>query len=159
MPIYPELPVNANPPPPFADTLLTISGWGQLIFQARDLTQKIEPIKAASQVDRDVNAVAIDLSNPAFRKYQTTITCTDRRPPPFDNFWPGMVVEVSCVTPLCYPVGNPGSPTREEVHASSITLNGFVFYLPILTMLVQELSWQKEDWRANSPWSLTLVEQ
>jgi hypothetical protein len=153
-----ELPVNANPPPPFADTQLVISGWGQLIYQARGLTQSLEVIPQAFEQDYDVNANRIDLSNPAFRKYQSTITCSDRRPPPMDALFPGAIVTVHCTTPLCYLNGNPGSPNRPEASGSSLSFNGFTFYRPILDMMVGPLSWRLEDWEATVGWQIQLFE-
>ncbi len=153
------LPPALVQPPTKADTQLTISAWGQLIFQARGLTQTLEVIQAAMQQERDAYGELLDLSNPAFRKYQSRITCTDVRVPPFDALWPGMVVDVGCAAFLCYPVGNPGSPAREEVSGSSFVANGSVFYRPLLTMMITAISWQREEWKANQPWTFSLAER
>jgi hypothetical protein len=145
--------------PTVGDTQLSISAWGQLIFQARGLTQTLEVIQAAQQQERDAYGELLDLSNPAFRKYQSRIACTDVRPPPFDALWPGMVVEMSCAAFLCYAIGNPGSPAQEEVSGSSFTANGFVFYRPFFPqMMVRSISWQREEWKMNQGWAFS-VEQ
>ncbi len=145
--------------PAVGDTQLSISTWGQLIFQARGLTQTFEPIQAAQQMDRDAYGDAIDLSNPAFQKYLTRVTCTDVRPPPFDMVWPGTVFEVSSATFLAYAIGNPGSPGREEVSGSSFSANGFVFYRPYFPrMMMKTYSWQREEWKANNGWNFTMEE-
>ena len=152
------LPVNLNPPPTLADTQLFISAWGQLIYQARGLTQTYKFIEGALQIDRDAYGNAIDLSNPAFHKYRTTITCTDVRPPPLDAAFPGIVYTVTCAAFMCFPVGNPGSPARTVASGSDFTENGFTFYLPVLTMMVFDASWFREEWKANQGWSLTMEE-
>ena len=159
-----SLPINENSPPPYLDTMMVITPSGspawQLIYQARQITQTLEVISAAQQQQRDVNAVLIDLSNPAFRKFQSVVTCPgDVRAPPFDALWPGMVVTVAPANLLAYPEGNLGSPSREEVHGSVFVLNGTVYYQPLLTMLVRGVSWQFAEWKASMSWSLKLEEQ
>jgi hypothetical protein len=154
-----SLPVNPNSPPPFLDTMLVIKPAGaptwELIYQARQITQTLEVIAAAQEQERDVNGVLVDLSNPAFRKYQSTVTCPgDVRAPPFDNLWPGMIVSMASATLLAYPVGNPGSPYQEEYHANTRTLNGMVYYQPYFPqMMVRKVSWSYVEWKAELPWS------
>lgn len=145
--------------PPGADTLLTISAWGQTLYQARNLIQTLSVIKEAFQQQRSVNGTLVDLSNPIFRKYESKITCTDVNAPPLDGFWPGMIVTVDCACSLCYPVGNPGSPARPEVSGSSYQEGNFVFYRPVLTMVVGPISEHFEEWKADVQWELNLAEQ
>jgi hypothetical protein len=153
------LPQNVAPPPIFADTQLEITAWGQFIYQARDLDQTLEIIQEATQQVRNSNGNMLDLSNPAFRKYKSRVTCSDRRAPPFDAFWPGMIVTVNCCTPLCYKTGNPGSPGRAAVAGTTpATLNGFVFYLPSLVMMIRAVSWTKKDWQATIGWNFEMEE-
>jgi hypothetical protein len=153
------LPINPDSPPPFLDTQLVITPAGaptwKLIYQARQIEQTLEIINAAQQQSRDVNAILIDLSNPAFRKYSTTITCPgDVRSPPFDNLWPGMVVSMASAAWLAFPEGNPGSPFQEEYHATTFTLNGTVYYQPYFPqMMVRKCSWTMKTWAASVPWS------
>jgi hypothetical protein len=144
--------------PSASDTLLTISGFGTLLYQARNLDQTLEVIQEASDMERSVNGTLVDLSNPIFRKYKSKISCTDVNAPPLDNIWPGMVVTVGCTINLCYPVSNPGSPARNEVSGSSYTQGHFVFYRPVLIMRVAQLSQNFEEWKANNGWTLTLEE-
>lgn len=144
--------------PSGADTLLTISGFGNMLYQARGLTQTLEVIQEASDLDRSVNGTLVDLSNPVFRKYRSKITCTDVDAPPLDNVWPGMIVEVQCAVSLCYPTGNPGSPARNEVSGASYTQGSFTFYRPVLKMRVMTLSQSFEEWKADLAWVLQLEE-
>lgn len=156
------LPANPDGPPAFLDCQLIITPVGaptwQLIYQARQIEQTLEIIAAAQEQERDVNGVLTDLSNPAFRKYQSTITCPgDVRSPPFDALWPGMIVSMESAVWLAYPVGNPGSPYQEEVSGSSMELNGTVYYQPRFPqMMVRSCSWTMRTWAASVPWSFKL---
>ena len=144
--------------PPNADTLLSISGFGTLLYQARGLTQTLELIPEATDLERSVNGTLVDMSNPIFRKYKSKISATDVDAPPLDNVWPGMIVDVDCAASLCYPTGNPGSPARPEVSGSSWTQGIFNFYRPVLTMRVMTLSQSFEEWKADNAWVLQLEE-
>jgi len=161
-PLYGGLPENPVAGPwqyaASADTLLTISGFGTMLYQARGLTQTLEVIKAASQNERTVNAVLTDISNPAFRKYASKITCTDINAPPLDNVWPGMTVTVGCAAYLCYPTGRSGSPGREVMSGSDFVLGNFTFYRPVLTMLISDFHEAAEEWKADVSWELDLEE-
>jgi len=141
-----------------ADTLLTISGFGEMLYQARGLTQTLTTISAAKQQQRTIKGVLIDLSNPIFRKYASKITCTDINAPPLDKVWPGMTVTVGCTAYLCYPTGRAGSPARPQVPGSSYVQGAYTFYRPILTMLVCEPTEDFEEWKADVQWSLQLEE-
>jgi hypothetical protein len=154
-----DLPVNPNwphSPPHYADSNLIISAFGKLYYQGRDLQQTYNIIDAATDQERDVNYQLVDCSNPAARQYATTISCTDRRPPPFDNIWPGMEVTVSCAAPFCVVEGQ--QPGREYVCGSELLENGFMFYLPILYMMVRKISWNMREWRADTGWTFSLEE-
>jgi hypothetical protein len=154
-----NLPVNPNwpeSPPHYADSNLTISAFGLLFYQGRDLTQSYGLLEAASDQDRDVNYGLVDCSNPAARQYTTKITCTDRRPPPFGNIYPGLKVVVSCAVPWCVTEGV--TPDREYVCGSEFFENGFMFFLPLLYMMVRTVSWQGKEWRADIGWSISLEE-
>lgn len=48
-----ELPWSPTSSPP-SDTLLTISGFGSMLYQARGLTQTLEVIKQANQQNRKI---------------------------------------------------------------------------------------------------------
>jgi hypothetical protein len=147
-----------NQLPPGADTLLTISGFGEMLYQARGLHQTLEIIREASQLARTIDGLLIDVSNPQFRKYASKITCSDVNAPPTDNVWPGMEVVVGCAARLCYLVGNPGSPARPVVHGSEYINGHFVFYRPELTMLVRDITLDLDEWNTTISWTMTLEE-
>lgn len=123
---------------PTQDTLLTISSFGTLLYSARGLTQTWATIKEASSQEYDNNGVLVDLSNPAFQQYETTITCTDISAPPLDNVFQGMVVTVGWVCELSYATGNPGSPGRAAVPGSTNVVGAFTYYRPLILMMVTE---------------------
>lgn len=148
-----------NALPAGADTLLTISGVGEFQYQARGLQQTLTVIKQASQQQRTINAMLIDISNPAFRKYASKIQCMDIDAPPLDNLWPGMTVTVGCAASLCYETGNPGSPFKPVVPGSSYVQGAFTFYRPLLTMMVVELPNETfDEWKSDVQWELSLEE-
>lgn len=155
MPLEGELP---GTPPNVGDTLLTISGFGSLLYQARGLSQSLEVIPQSKYQMRTINGVLTDVSNPIFRKYSSLITCTDVNTPPFDALWPGMQVEVECAAYLCYLTGNTGSPGRTVASGSEYVNGNYTFYRPVLTMLVGELRINHDEWKADVQWSLPLEE-
>jgi hypothetical protein len=112
------------------DTLLVISGMGFSPYAARGLTQTLAPIEQAKQLRRTASGKLVDVSVAQFRKYRSMISCTDQRAPAIDGIWPGMVVTVSCIAELSYPIG--GTPSRPVVSGSMREEAGFVFYRPIL---------------------------
>jgi hypothetical protein len=156
--------MSLSPPPEGvlpagADTLLTISSFGNLIYQARGLTQTLAPIAAAQQMERTINGTLTDISATQFRKYTSKISVPDEvEAPPFDGIWPGMEVIVDCAVYLCYPVGRAGSPARNVVSGSSYTENGMVFYRPSLTMLVRQPDQALDEWARKNSWNLELEE-
>lgn len=144
--------------PSGADTVLVISGLGGFQYQARGLTQSLQPIKQAQQAARTINGALRDISNHAFRKYESEISCTDINAPPLDGLFPGMVVSVQCAAILSYKTGNAGSPHRPEVSGSSWSLGDFTFYHPVLEMMVIDFSENFEEWKSDFQWKLKLEE-
>lgn len=137
-------------------TLLILTNMGVPFYSARGLSQTLTPIKESEVQDRTINGTLKDLSYSQFRKYSSVISCTDMATPAIDGIWPGQQVIISCVCELAYPVG--GTPQRPVVSGSSRTDNGFVFYRPILTMMLG--SWQDQiaEWSADYQWQLPFVE-
>lgn len=145
--------------PTGADTLLVISGFGNMTYQARGLSQTLEHIGSAVQLERTINGTLTDVSAAQFRKYQSKISVPDEvEAPPLDGIWPGMQVTVACAVYLCYPNGRVGSPDRPEVSGSSYTENGYTFYRPLLTMLVRDFTYTLDEWGRKSNWVLDLEE-
>lgn len=151
-------PLPENVLPANSDTTLTIVGLGGFRYQARGLNQTLAPIKQTQQQFRTINGSLKDVSNHAFRKYSSEITCTDINAPPLDGLFPGDEVVVDCAAVLCYKTGNLGSPNRLQVSGSSWTLGEFTFYRPILTMMVMDLSENFEEWKSDFQWKISLEE-
>lgn len=155
-----------SPSPPFenvlpanADTLLEFSALGgQLLYQGRALNQSLEWISGASQLARTVNAVLTDLSNPAFRKYQSTITCSDVNTFPGDYIYPGLEGVMDCAVGLCYWTAAKPGPSRAIVPHSYYEENGFSFYRPQLYVRVRDLKQTFDEWKCINGWSLEVEE-
>jgi hypothetical protein len=138
------------------ETVLTLTGIGVPPYSARGLTQTLEPIEQAASLQRTINGVLHDLSLSAFRKYKSTITGSDQRPPACDGVWPGKLVEVDCIAELAYSEG--GTPERDAVGGSSVE-DGFVYYRPHLTMMVTGFQLSKDEWGAIIGWTMDLEEK
>ena len=139
------------------ETVLTLSGIGVPPYSARGLTQTLEPIGSAAQLRRTVNGALVDLSDSAFRKYQSTISCQDQEPPAVDGVWPGKTVTVECVAELCF-LTSGGAPARPVVAGSQRVEGEFTFYRPELTMLVTGFSVSRDEYGAAVSWQLQLEE-
>lgn len=140
------------------DTLLTISGFGTMLYQARGLNQSLEVIAAAKNQGRVLDGDLLDISGTQFRKYLSKVTCTDSSSPPLDNIFPGMEVTVECACELCYLTGNPGSPARPVVLGSARVAGEYSFYRPVLTMLIRNVQLQFDEWNADTHWEIDLEE-
>jgi len=138
------------------ETLLILSGMGIPLYSARGLTQTLEPIEASANLRRTINGNLRDLSFEQFRKYKTKISCTDQRAPAIDGIFAGMEVEVHCVHELCYPLS--GSAQRTAVSGSERTEGDFVFYRPVLTMLITGVQSATDEYNADVQWELELEE-
>ena len=139
-----------------SDTLLVLTGIGIPAYSARGLTQTLQPIEAAGSQRRTVNGTLVDLSLSQFRKYRSTIRCSDMEAPALDGIWPGATVTVQCVAELCFPVG--GTPERIAVTGSVRTEGDFTFYRPRLVMQVIGHSIEKNEWGAVTGWTLETEE-
>ena len=139
-------------------TLLVLSGIGIPPYSARGLTQTLAPIAAAASLRRTVNGALVDLSASQFRKYASTITCTDQQAPALDGIWPGAVVVVDCVAELAYALDlvSTAGPEREVV--ASREEGDWVFYRPRLTMRVTGFEVSRDEWGAAVGWKLDLEE-
>lgn len=155
------------PVPPFenvlpanSDTILSITHFGNMLYQARGLSQTLEVIGAASQLERTINGTLVDLSNPQFRKYASKISVPDNvNAPPLDNVWPGMEVIVECACSLSYLTsGGNGPHGRDEVSGSAYVEGAYTFYRPVLTMRVVNHEEHFDEWKNIIGWSLDLEE-
>jgi hypothetical protein len=145
--------------PANSDTLLTISSFGTLLYQARGLSQTLEPISEAIQLERTINGVMTDFSAPQFRKYKTKITCpSDVNAPPLDGVFPGMQVEIGCAVGLAFATGLVGAPFQEPVSGSLYTDGAYTFYRPEFEMIIRIFETHFDEWKNIVGWSLEAEE-
>jgi hypothetical protein len=141
-----------------ADTLLVISGHGIAPYSARGLTQTLEVVSEAAVVARSVNGGLVNLSPPQFRKFRSTIACTDVAAPALAALWPGVVVDVDCVSELTY-LTSLGSPVPDRTVAASRTEGDYTYDRLRLTMMVVAPWTQSTDeYGASVQWQLELAE-
>jgi hypothetical protein len=138
------------------DTLLVLAGMGVPRYSARAITQTLEPIQEAAHIERSINGGLIDFGYSPFRKYKTTITGNDQRPPAVEGVWPGKIITVDCVAELSVVESMPLE--RPAVPGSQYTEEGYVFYRPQLTMMVFSFSMDADEWKAGVGWSLEAEE-
>ncbi len=138
-------------------TLLSLSGIGVPPYSARGLAQTLEPIDQAASLQRTINGELIDLARAEFRKYKSTISGSDQRPPSCDGLWPGRQIIVDCIEELAYPDG--GMPQRPVVEGSSFSESGFTYYRPRLTMVVTSFQLSRDEYGAQVGWSINLEEK
>lgn len=130
-------------------------------YAARGITQSLEPIGAAASLRRTVNGVLVDLSFSGFRKYSSTITCTDQQHPALDGVWPGMEVIVDCVAELSYLTagGSAARPLADTTDDPATRTEGaFTFYRPRLTMLIIGYRVNTDEYGAEVGWTMELEE-
>lgn len=145
--------------PAGADTVLSISSFGAMLYQARGLTQTLKPIAAAKQLERTINGTLVDLSVAQFRKYTSTVTVANEvNAPPLDGIFPGMEVTVACAVLLSYPTGRAGSPRRTPVSGSMYVEGDYTFYRPQIDFRVSDVDQSLDEWGAKNGWTLELEE-
>jgi len=142
---------------PASGTLLVISGPGIPLFAARGLSQTLDPVAESAVTARTVNGTLIDLSPHQFRKYTSTISCTDVDGPALDGVWPGMPLTVDCVAELGYATAG-GAPARPVVTGSERVVGGYTYYRPRLEMLVVKYTVSADEYGAAISWTLELSE-
>lgn len=146
-------------------TVLVLTGIGIPPYSARGLKQTLAPIDAASNMKRTINGGLADVSDPLFRKYQSTITGSDQSPPATDLVWPGRLLSVDCIVELSQEgsltatdpiiIGDLG---RVPVEWPPREADGFVFYRPRLTMRVTGWNIDTDEWDKAIGWTLNLEE-
>lgn len=136
---------------------LVISGLNLPPSSIRGATQTLEPIGSSELTRRTVNGTLIDISDSIFRKYKSTISCTDQAPPAFNNIWPGTQLTVKCIAELCYKTTG-GSASKSVVSGSSRTDGDYTFYRPELTMMLLSFNYDTDEYGASVNWSMELEE-
>lgn len=148
----------ADPHTPNAHTILRMVGVGVPPYSARGLKQSIGPIDQASSLRRTVNGALVDISFSGFRKYKSTISGTDQRPPNFDGKWPGLTVIVDCIAELSYTPDDGETRQRLAVPGTEHAEGAHAVYRPRLTMMIVNFSQDHDEYGADIGWSLDLEE-
>jgi hypothetical protein len=146
--------------PPNSDTLMSISSFGTLLYQARGIVHSLSVIGGATQLERTVNGTLTDFSAPQFRKYSLKLNSpSDVNAPPIDNIFPGMEVVVQCAVGFSFVTGTVGLPHKSPVSGSLYTEGAYTFYRPELTMLVRTVETTFDEWKNVVGWSMELEEK
>jgi len=139
-------------------TDLVLSGHGIPRYSARGLTQTLTLIDAAAQLFYSVNGTLLNFSPPQFRKFKSTISCTDVLPAALAALWPGVIVDVDCISPISYlPI--IGSPVPDRTVVRSEVVHDYTYDWLRLTMGVMGPWTQSTDeYAAQTSWQLDLSE-
>lgn len=144
-------------------TILTLSAIGIPPYSARGLKQTLTTINAATNLRRTVNGDLEDVSDPLFRKYESTITGEDVDPPAFGLVFPGRILTVGCISELAIqdsttdPLG-PEDLGRTPVTWPARSADGFIFFRPLLTMRVTGWNTSEDEYGKVVNWTLSLEE-
>lgn len=153
------MPVFENVLPANSDTILTISSFGNMLYQARALSQSLKPIGESTQMERTINGTLVDLSVAQFRKYSTSIRVPNNvNAPPIDNVFPGQTVTVQCACALAFVTGTVGLPHKPVVSGSMYTEGDYTFYRPELEMMVRSVDTSFDEWQNVIGWTIELEE-
>ena len=139
-------------------TVLRMVGVDVPPYSARGLKQTLAPIDQAANLRRTVNGDLKDIGFSGFKKYKSTISGTDMRPPNFDGRWPGLTVTVDCIAELSYTPDEGDTRQRTAVPGSEQTEGAHVVYRPRLTMKIMSLSIDEDEYGATIAWSMDLEE-
>lgn len=140
-------------------SLLSIVELGMPEHSIRGITQSLAPIDQATNLKRTINGELDDVSDPAFRKFQSTIQCKDFASPGLDGVWPGQILTVHCVIERCV----EGSTStagfdRPPVPNSIREWGGFTFYRPIIVFRVIKYAEDFDEYPGDLAWQLELEE-
>ena len=141
-----------------AFTVLRMIGVGVPPYSARGLRQTIAPIDQSSSLRRTVNGSLKDISFSGFRKYKTTISGTDQRPPNFDGSWPGKIVTIDCIAELSYTPDEGQSRQRPAVPGSEHTEGAHTVYRPRLECRIINFQQDHDEYDAAIGWTLDAEE-
>lgn len=147
-----------DPIAPNSYTLLRLIGVSVPPYSARGLSQTLAPIDQASNLKRTVNGDLVDISFSGFRKYRSTISGTDQRPPNFDGSWPGKSVTVDCIAELSFTPDEGQTRQRPAVPGSEHTEGAHTVYRPRLEMKIINFQQDHDEYGAQIGWTLDLEE-
>jgi hypothetical protein len=153
-------------------TVLSIEGLDFPAYSQRGLVQSLTMIDQAKGSRRTLNGVLVNVVDSQFRKYASSIsngTVEGTQPPAFDIIYPGQVLTVGCIAELCQKLSSTELDTESELSTESYLSrtavegsiryeDGFVFYRPVLSMMVKDYSVELDEWQAVVSWNIDLEE-
>lgn len=138
------------------ETLLVLSGEGMPQYAVRGTRQSFEPIEAALKPRRTVNGVLVNTAPTKFRKYKSTVSCSDMQSPAFDAVYLGRVLTVDFIPEQVFKTAG-GAADRPAVPGSLRVDGDYTFYRMRLDMMVMAKTIEIDDEGVPS-WSLELEE-
>lgn len=147
-----------DPITPNAFTLLRMVGIGVPPYSARGVSQTLAHIEAAANLKRTANGKLVDISFSGFRKYKTSITCSDQRPPNLDGKWPGKIVTIDCVAELSFTPDEGETAQRVAVPGSLRVEGAHTVYRPRLECRVISFTQNADEWAAGVQWTIEAEE-
>lgn len=164
------------------DTILVLGDIVIPVGAGRGISQSFEII-SNGELLRTVNGELVDLTRPENRKFRSSISCTDQAYPAIIDVWRGKTISVSfiekfrqTVAPAALTVDLirdyvPGSIIGRTAAGARITPTGvvdntatfaqniiMVEYLPVMDMKVVSYDVDRDEWQAETGWSLELEE-
>jgi hypothetical protein len=133
-------------------TDLIISGVGLPDYALRGVRQTVSLIDQASRLERTVNGKLVDIGDPAFRKYRTTISGQDQEAPALGDVWPGRLVTVTSVVSWASSgTGATGGATGPTGGGTPTGATGVGF-----TGLVKSFDVEVDEWAASVSWTMEI---
>lgn len=120
-----------------APILFSIDGIDFSEYSTRGITMTLAPIDSG-ELRRDVNGTLHNLALEQFQKYRITVACTDHEAPELTGIFRGSEIVVTCLTELGVANNTDGT----------LTMN----------MMVEDFQTSREEYEAETAWSLTAAE-
>lgn len=111
-------------------------------YAARGLAMSLAQIDAAKRMRRTINGELKDVSRAQFQKYQASIQCSDHDSPPLTDAPAGTIVNVVCLPDM--------GTTGDDTSGDPVRLE--------LEMMIVDWQVERDEWNAQTGWSLVLVE-
>ena len=153
------------------------------VGSARGISQSLEMV-SNGDMRRTVNGNLRDLTRTQNRKFESSINASDTESPAVQNLWRGQELVVECIQPFRQSV-SPASATATLIRThvpstvfgrkadnSIVAVTSVVAFLatfpepvimvefrPILTMLISDISVDKDEYGAIEGWSVDLEEK
>ena len=126
-------------------------------YSTDEIEIEFGPIPAATYQRRDLNHKLHNLASNKARLYRLVISGRSVAPPAFASLWPGDILTVHVPKEVCRETTSDDL-NRSAVSGSQYTEDGFTFYRPLLTMMVEECPQSFIERTVEENWILSLNE-